>query len=203
MPVILAYIHNMRTRTLPAGAATDGLAAYEQQREATLSNAPAVVAGRKERVFSFGPFTLRYEEEESVDFSALARAASAQVDRVRRFNFADALQTENTRADLASAPMGGNDHVFAAGGRFAGVINDLTARAADALHNLTYGADGRICNAQIYFPPGGRPDQAAAPYAAEASAPSTPTVRAREALTAYLAAGRPAPQTGRLVSGRV
>ena len=194
----------MRTRTSPFGAACSGWAAYEQQRETALSNAPAVIPARKERTFSFGPFTLRYEIEEGVDFSALAKAAAAQLDRVRRFNFADALHTETTRADLASASFdetGQTGRTEAASGQFSSAaLDNLTARAAEALQNLTYGADGRVREAQVYLPPSGRPDQAAAHYAAKTSAPSATTARTREALTAYLTAGQATSQAGRIVS---
>ena len=197
----------MTTRTSPFGAASSGWAAYEQQRETTLSNAPAVIPARKERTFSFGPFTLRYEVEESVDFSALAKAAAAQVDRIRRFNFADALHTETTRADLASASppdsasLNGTGQTDVTSGRFSSsTLENLTAHAAEALQNLTYGADGQVREAQVYLPPSGRPDQAAAHYAAKTSAPSATTARTREALAAYLTAGQSAPQAGRLVS---
>ena len=194
----------MTTRTSPFGAANSGWAAYAQQRETALSNAPAVIPARKERTFSFGPFTLRYEVEESVDFSALAKTAATQVDRVRRFNFAEALQTETARADLAQAPFAQTGQTDAASGQFSSsTLENLTARAAEALQNLTYGADGRMREAQVYLPPSGRPDQAAAHYAAKTSAPSATTARTREALAAYLTAGQSAPQAGRLVSGMV
>ena len=195
----------MSTRTSPFGAANSGWAAYAQQRETALSNAPAVIPARKERTFSFGPFTLRYEVEESVDFSALAKAAAAQVDRVRRFNFAEALQTETARADLAVASFDATNETVgeaqAASGRFSSsTLENLTARAAEALQNLTYGADGQVREAQVYLPPSGRPDQAAAHYAAKTSAPSATTARTREALAAYVTAAQTAPQAGRLVS---
>ena len=197
----------MTTRTSPFGAASSGWAAYEQQRETALSNVPAVIPARKERTFSFGPFTLRYSVEESVDFSALAKAAAAQVDRVRRFNFADALHAETTRADLASASFDETDETGeaqTASGRFSSsTLENLAARAAEALQNLTYGADGQVREARVYLPPSGRPDQAAAHYAAKTSAPSATTARTREALAAYLTAGQSAPLAGRLVSGIV
>ena len=203
----------MTTRTSPFGSASGGWAAYEQQRETALSNAPAVIPARKERTFSFGPFTLRYEVEESVDFSALAKAAAAQVDRIRRFNFADALHTETTRADLATASLpasesfdetGQANQSNASSNQFSSsTLENLTARAAEALQNLTYSADGQVRKPQVYLPPSGRPDQAAAHYAAKTSAPSATTARTREALAAYLTAGQTTPQAGRLVSGIV
>ncbi len=162
-----------------------------------------MAAGRKERSFSLGPFTLRYEEEEGVDFSALARAAHAQVNRVRRFNFVEALQTEKARVELFSASPTETDPAVAPTGYQVG--DPLAALAARAAENLTYGADGLVRRPRLYSSPSGRPDQAASGSAAEASGPSATTARAREALTAYLAAERaagPAPRTGRLVSGQ-
>lgn len=195
----------MTVRTFPVGAASGGPAAYEQRRRDTApAEAPAVATGRKERSFSLGPFTLRYEEEESVDFSALASAARAQVDRVRRFNFVEALQTENARAELFSAAPTETDPAAAPTGYQA--VNPLAALAARAAEELTYDADGRVRQPQLYIYPSGRPDQAASGSAAETSGSSATTARTREALTAYLAAERTvmvAPRTGRLVSGQV
>lgn len=200
----------MTVRNFSIGSANSGLAAYEQQREAGSALAApvaAVSAGRKERSFSLGPFTLRYEEEVSVDFSALARAASAQLNRVRHFNFAESLHTESVRAELASVSLEGANAAQTPAGDFsAAALKGLTARAADALENLTYGADAQIRTPQLYLPFNGRPDQAAASNAAEASEPSTTAARTREALMAYLAADRAgsgASRAGRLVSGVV
>ena len=195
----------MAARTFPVGVASGGMAAYEEQQRNTASAAlPAAATERKERSFSLGPFTLRYEEEESVDLSSLARAAAAQLGRVRRFNFAEALQTEAARADLLLAPPTETDPAVAPAGSYSGgALADLAAQAASALENLTYGADGRVRRAQAYVSSRTEISRNAS-VEAEKSYPAASAAQARKALAAYLEADRAAfsaSRTGHLVSG--
>ena len=197
----------MAARIFPVGVASGGMAAYEEQQRNTASAAlPAAATERKERSFSLGPFTLRYEEEESVDLSSLARAAAAQLGRVRRFNFAEALQTEAARADLLLAPPTETDPAAAPAGYYpGGSLADLAAQAASALENLTYGADGRVRQPQTYSPSGGQISRDTS-AGAEESGPAASAAQARKALAAYLAADRAvffAPGPGRLISDTV
>ena len=196
----------MAARIFPVGVASGGTAAYEeQQRKTAPAVLPAAATERKERSFSLGPFTLRYEEEESVDFSSLARAASAQLSRVRRFNFAEALQTEAARASLLLAPPTETDPAAAPAGSYPGnALADLAAQAASALENLTYGADGRVRPAQYAY--AGEEMSRTASGDAQASGPAASAVQARKALAAYLEADRAAfsaSRSGGLVSGTV
>lgn len=199
----------MSTRIASSGSAGSGLAAYEQQRATALPEPLPAAAARKQRSFSFGPLTLRYEEEESFDFGALARAAAAQINKVRRFNFAEALQTETARAELPVGALAHSGLEAGAADASAAYVSDAalaraSRRAASALADLTYGADGRLKQAQLYFPADNQ--QAGQTGQGLSGEGALVTAKTREALTAYLTADRAArgaPLPGRLLSGQV
>ncbi len=181
---------------------------------------------RKQREFSFGPFTVRYEEEESFNFSALAKAAAAQLERVRRFNFSEALQTEAAKEEFLRAPQTSTAASPASAPDFKDAsLRELAAKTSEALSGLTYGANGRIRAPQLYFPQNfeketlaretAPEDQAAGGVDATANEPflfnglessTGGAARTRAALAAYLAAGRcttSRPQVGNIVSNAI
>ncbi len=216
----------MNLQASPAGAALGGISAYERQTAPESPKTSPILTERKQREFSFGPFTVRYEEEESFNFSALARAAAAQLERVRRFNFSEALQTEAAKEEFlgaaqrspAASPASAPDFKDAS-------LRELAARTSEALAGLTYDASGRMRAPRVYFPqnfetetPGRETapkDQSASGTDATASAPflfdnigssAGGAARTRAALAAYLAAGRCATaqiRAGNIVSDAV
>ena len=202
----------MTVDTSPVRGANSGLSAYERQRGFESSGSFVVPTGSKRRAFSLGPLTLRYEEEESFDFSALARAASAQLERVRRFNFAEALQSESARAEFFAGD-GASSAPIAAPAK-SGAAAENAARAA-AISGLTYGADGCMRASRLYLPDAAEDKVATIENTAgfgpeilngAGGAYMSSAARTRAALTAYLAADRaafPGSVPGRLWSGAV
>lgn len=154
------------------GAVNEHLSAYQRQvREAVPEQAGSgsdVVSRRTAQSFSWGPLTIRYEEE-SLDFNALAEAAQTQVDRIRRFNFSDALQTETERGAFLSA---------------AAVAPEKTAGQGAA----TYGPDARMRYA-LQSSDGFATSPVSSDSGQESvSAPAASGMKAKQALKAYLTA---------------
>ncbi len=130
-------------------------------------NRSGILSRRTAQSFSLGPLTIRYEEE-STDFNILAQAAQAQVDRIRRFNFTDALQTENERNALKPLDL-----------QSAGRLDGYTA--------ATYGPDARMRVARP-APANTASTIGAADLGAESVSGLASGARAKQALKAYLAA---------------
>lgn len=157
---------------------------------------------------------MRYEEEESFDFSTLAKAASSQLERVRRFNFAEALQSEAARSEFSAGDEASAVSTMGAPQLASGAYESI-ARAAESLAGLSYGADGRIRSPQLYFSAAAAESMDAVKSTADiglenkdyaVTAVTANAARTRTALTAYLAADRAASSStysGRLVSGAV
>jgi hypothetical protein len=181
----------MKIRTSVVETPDSALIAYAQSSRAPARvEAPAPVVSRKERSFSLGPFTLRYEEEEGVDFGALAKAAYAQLNRVRRFNFAESLQTERVRAEPLYDIVAEVDNLAAPAGQLPDDALASLIAATAAREHPTYGADGRMRQSRPYLSEPEQPNQSSAVSAATTSEVSAATFRAREALASYLAAER-------------
>lgn len=216
----------MNLQASPVRGASGGISAYERQTVSEPPKLSSMLTERKQREFSFGPFTVRYEEEESFNFSALAKAAAAQLERVRRFNFSEALQAEAAKEEFLNAPKNSPAASPASAPDFKDVsLRELAARTSEALTELTYDASGRVRAPQLYFPqnfeketparektPNDQPASGAdaainVAFLSDSIGPAADSAaRTRTALAAYLAAGRcatPRPQAGNIVSNAI
>lgn len=157
------------------GVVSQGLSAYARQARAASwdrsASQPAGLPHRKTQTFSLGPFTLRYEEE-SLDLDALASAAREQLDRVRRFNFREALQAESQRAE--------GPQPDAAAAEFP-VHSQL--KQTETSEAAVYGPDARVRSLLA-----GSAEKASPGKGEPAAGQASGSIRARQALKAYLAA---------------
>lgn len=81
-----------------------GLAAYSSALARDAQDALGGLAARRTRTaFSVGPLTVRYETEAAPTADDAATQAAASLHRMRAFNFADSLQTQQLMEELASA----------------------------------------------------------------------------------------------------
>lgn len=81
-----------------------GLAAYSRALTRDAGDALGLLAARRTKTaFSLGPLTVSYETETSPTAEDAAVQAAESLQRMRAFNFADSLQTQQLLAELAPA----------------------------------------------------------------------------------------------------
>lgn len=81
-----------------------GLAAYSRALTRDAGDALGLLAARRTKTaFSLGPLTVSYETETSPTAEDVAVQAAESLQRMRAFNFADSLQTQQLLAELAPA----------------------------------------------------------------------------------------------------
>ncbi|BFR48074.1 hypothetical protein RVX_R11350 [Nitratidesulfovibrio sp. HK-II] len=79
-----------------------GLAAYSRALTRDAGDALGLLAARRTKTaFSLGPLTVSYETETSPTAEDAAVQAAESLQRMRAFNFADSLQTQQLLAELA------------------------------------------------------------------------------------------------------
>lgn len=115
-----------------------GLAAYSRALTRDAGDALGLLSARRTKTaFSLGPLTVSYETETNPTAEDAAVQAAESLQRMRAFNFADSLQTQQLLAELApadstleaSGTIGATSSTGALG---AGASADQTAQAAQA-----------------------------------------------------------------------
>lgn len=83
-----------------------GLAAYSRALTRDAGDALGLLAARRTRsAFSLGPLTVSYETETAPTAEDAAVQAAESLQRMRAFNFADSLQTQQMLVELAPAAL--------------------------------------------------------------------------------------------------
>lgn len=83
-----------------------GLAAYSRALTHDAGDALGLLAARRTKTaFSLGPLTVSYETETAPTAEDAAVQAAESLQRMRAFNFADSLQTQQLLAELAPADV--------------------------------------------------------------------------------------------------
>ncbi|MDR3044194.1 MAG: hypothetical protein LBU75_08040 [Desulfovibrio sp.] len=108
-----------------------GLAAYSRALTRDAGDALGLLSAKRTKTaFSLGPLTVSYETETSPTAQDAAVQAAESLQRMRAFNFADSLQTQQLLAELA--PSQGTPDGDSGGTASLGANPDAAAQATQA-----------------------------------------------------------------------